>query len=234
MYFSRVRIRPYADNSRMLMQLFRGDIYTVHKLIWSLFPNRPDASRDFLYRQEFENEQLDVTDQRRGIPLYYVVSEQRPVRETDLLIADTKVYEPKLSTGMFLNFSVRINPIVARHVTGKKNSQKHDVLMDVKYHLQNEKLSLASIHEKMDDAAVQWLIGQGQEKGFVLPNPNRIEVSEYLQQIAYSRNRKITFSSVNLTGVLQVTESEQFFSTLVDGIGSSRAFGCGLMLIRRI
>jgi CRISPR system Cascade subunit CasE len=35
-------------------------------------------------------------------------------------------------------------------------------------------------------------------------------------------------------GVLCVTDTELFKTTLFNGIGRSKAFGCGLMMVRRV
>lgn len=43
----------------------------------------------------------------------------------------------------------------------------------------------------------------------------------------------ITMSTVDFEGLLVVTEPARFVARLTEGIGRGRAFGCGLMLIRR-
>lgn len=42
----------------------------------------------------------------------------------------------------------------------------------------------------------------------------------------------IQFSSVDYTGMLTVTDPGLFLQRLSQGYGKSRAFGCGLMLIK--
>ncbi len=51
----------------------------MHQLIWRLFPDDSDGNRTFLFRQEFEKEQLKFESTRRGLPIFYVVSEKVPV-----------------------------------------------------------------------------------------------------------------------------------------------------------
>ena len=41
------------------------------------------------------------------------------------------------------------------------------------------------------------------------------------------------FSVLDFEGVLEVTDPMRFLAALVNGFGRARAFGCGLMLIRR-
>lgn len=54
-----------------------------------------------------------------------------------------------------------------------------------------------------------------------------------LPEKAKKPNDKSGFSSVDFTGELQITNVEQFKNALFHGIGSAKAFGCGLMLIKR-
>ena len=43
----------------------------------------------------------------------------------------------------------------------------------------------------------------------------------------------LRFSTVDLSGELTVLEPEIFANALYDGIGHAKAFGCGLLLVRR-
>ncbi|MBD9358284.1 type I-E CRISPR-associated protein Cas6/Cse3/CasE [Methylomonas sp. EbA] len=49
-----------------------------------------------------------------------------------------------------------------------------------------------------------------------------------------SKGRKAGFSSIDFTGQLQITDVEKFEQALFHGIGRSKAFGCGLLMIRRV
>ncbi|MBR8843022.1 MULTISPECIES: type I-E CRISPR-associated protein Cas6/Cse3/CasE [unclassified Pseudoalteromonas] len=50
-------------------------------------------------------------------------------------------------------------------------------------------------------------------------------------QVAKGKNQ-IRFSTVDIVGQLEVTDPEKFTEALFNGIGRSKAFGCGLMLIK--
>lgn len=53
------------------------------------------------------------------------------------------------------------------------------------------------------------------------------------QQVVRVKSRQvIQFSSVDYSGVLVVNEPMLFLRRLIQGYGKSRAFGCGLMLIK--
>ncbi|EBJ3540470.1 type I-E CRISPR-associated protein Cas6/Cse3/CasE, partial [Salmonella enterica subsp. arizonae] len=80
-------------------------------------------------------------------------------------------------------------------------------------------------------AALEWLSRQGEQNGFSL---REASVDAYRQQqIRREKSRQmIQFSSVDYAGVLVVNNPVLFLQRLVQGYGKSRAFGCGMMLIK--
>lgn len=236
MYFSRVRIEPSAIAKSRLLDLAQENVYAAHQLMWKLFPNESRSTRLFLYRQETEKEQMYSSDIPRGLPLFYVVSENAPTSIEGFLKVETKQYDPHLAQDEYLGFSLRVNPIVARKKEGKKNSAKHDVLMDAKIKAKIDGITKSNaIEERMNNAVIQWLIGKGERAGFSIENSESVEVSAYNQHCLYKRGgERIQFSSVDLTGALRVTDVEAFQKMLFNGVGHSRSFGCGLLMVRRM
>ena len=47
-------------------------------------------------------------------------------------------------------------------------------------------------------------------------------------------DRKLQFTTVDFSGQLAVTDPLAFVAALGSGIGRAKAFGCGLLLIRRV
>ena len=79
--------------------------------------------------------------------------------------------------------------------------------------------------------AADWLTAQGGRNGFT---PERVRVEDYsVRQLPRGGRNRATFGLLELTGTLIVTEPRTFVTALGTGIGRARAFGCGLMLIRR-
>lgn len=123
MYFSRVRIRPDIYKSSKLARVLEGNVYGCHQLLWDLFPAQD--KRTFLYREEIAREQLGASPAVRGEPVYYIVSQTKPIEvEGSLFKVESKEYDPQLSEGQCLQFDCRVNPVVSR--LGKK----HDLVMD--------------------------------------------------------------------------------------------------------
>ena len=79
--------------------------------------------------------------------------------------------------------------------------------------------------------ATDWLAAQGARGGFAL---ERMRVEGYsVRQLSRSGKGRCTFGLLDVSGILSVAEPDTFLATLGTGLGRARAFGCGLMLIRR-
>lgn len=231
MYLSRVRVATGNLDARRASRLMAGDAYGNHQLLWKLFPEQDE--RPFLFRQELETDALHPDARPRGLPLFYLLSSVEPVDVPGLLHCQTKPFRPRLETGMRLGFHLRANPVVARKAEGRKNSQHHDVLMDAKRAARAEEVTDArQVAQRMDRAALDWLDQRAERAGFcLLAEP---QLSAYQQHTLRRRGREIHFSSIDYQGALEVTDPERFRETLAGGLGRSKGFGCGLMLVRRL
>lgn len=64
--------------------------------------------------------------------------------------------------------------------------------------------------------------------------PNFIKCGELSREVCVWENGdRITFSIMDFSGVLEICDPEKFLRKLLIGFGKEKAFGCGLMLIRR-
>jgi CRISPR system Cascade subunit CasE len=98
-----------------------------------------------------------------------------------------------------------------------------------------------SIKATIDNALDQWLTRQGKENAFeILKDRNgqfKLQNSAYQWHQLTQKSRKgkkSGFSSVDFTGDLEITDAGIFKDKICEGIGRSKAFGCGLMLVKRI
>jgi len=96
-----------------------------------------------------------------------------------------------------------------------------------------------SIKAVVDDALEKWVVRQGQRHGFSLAKDDnkqcKLQNSAYRwQPLKADKGIKSGFSSVDFVGDLEITDVVQFTKALFGGIGRAKAFGCGLLLIRRI
>jgi len=292
MYFSRIKIQPNILKSSQLGRVLEGNVYGIHRLLWDLFPGQ--EQRTFLYREEIAREQLGALPTVRGEPIYYLVSQTKPVElESSLFKVESKDYRPQLEIGQRLGFDCRVNPVVTRQ------GKKHDVVMDAQLQLltslvktfqletllsakpdkgEYKKLLLANggealnhqltallannpryterlqqiasladklewvIKAHIDITLENWLKKQGERLGFELVGDDdglsKLQNSSYLwhglSEKAKKKGDKSGFSAIDFSGELQITDVEKFEQALYQGIGRAKAFGCGLLMIRRV
>lgn len=219
MYFSRVTLKlnrlPYVMQQKMQ----NSGPYAIHQWLWQLFPNQ--EKRCFLFREERIGKGYQ----------YYLLSEIAPLTNHELFLVETKPYQPKLTVGMKLIFSLRANPVVF------KNGKRSDVMMNAKYLAKQQGLD-NEIKIRQNEAAINWLIKQSESRGFSLSTTDGQQldctVINYTQEqfIKKSTLKPITYSSVDYQGVLTVTDVDLFLNTIYQGVGKSKGFGCGLFLLK--
>lgn len=231
MYLSRVRVDLNGLARGALFAVMNSEPYGAHQLLWRLFPDY-SGPRPFLFRQEQE-ECNDGREAPKGLPLFYVLSEREPVAISGLLDVESKVFAPLLRAGDRLSFRLRANPTLSRRVADAKRSPRSDVLMHAKSMFPAGERTSAACVAAMDAAARHWLVGRGGNAGFELHGDP--VVGGYRQHALEKAPRRppIQFSSVDYEGFLEVTDADVFNAMLLQGLGRSKAFGCGLMLIRR-
>lgn len=293
MFISRVRVRQNIRELSHLSSLLRHNGYGSHQLLYDLFPK--SESRDYLFREEIAKEQLGFQHGAKGEPVYYLVSKREPSLGSPLFFVESKLYQPKLAIGDRLSFSLRANPTVTRKANGRKNSIRHDVVMDAqrailhdlaqmlgvstdggktdlkrrvltewsksdnqaitsclaqaiggneRYEnllnskMKREDLCEAAIKASTDKALENWFQEKGRKKGFRLVSENskgnlKFQAEGYRWHPLSRKGKNAGFSSVDFAGELEVTDSNLFLDVLYNGIGPAKAFGCGLMLVKR-
>ena len=224
-YLSQARLRRDAS-VKALSPLLLGDGdngysgHPGHHLMWYLFAEQKDASRDFLWRE-------------RTPGSYLVLSARRPIDRHGLFDLDEpKRFEPMLEQGNRLRFSLRANAVV-RRATTEGRTAKHDVVFDA---LRDRPPRDRAAH-RLATARQQgfaWLERQGRAAGFDV-REQEVLVDRYQQHKVPRRAKTpMTFSTLDFDGVLTVDDPGQFIAAIARGFGSARAYGCGLMLIRRV
>ena len=253
MHFS--LIQPRVQHERQAAyERTRGSAYEDHQWLWErFFPAPRGTPRDFVFRR------LDGGVAAR----FYVVSARPPHNDVPGWEAKTKPepYAPKVGVGERLHFELRANPVVSRrgvalvHADGSAKVRasgkhagtpchkiiRHDVVMDAKKRLLAERglthwqdwndADKPPAHEIAHQACAQWLVASGHERGFAVDEAS-LSVEAYTQH--RGKAAKLRFSSVDFAGELRVLDPDKFAVALTCGIGHAKAFGCGLLLVRRV
>ncbi|MBU0675197.1 MAG: type I-E CRISPR-associated protein Cas6/Cse3/CasE [Proteobacteria bacterium] len=179
--------------------------YELHQMIWQLFPDRPDDSRDFLFRIENYG--------KPGPQIVYLQSQLQPTPATgSLSITDSKAFSPKLSEGQYLRFLVRANP-TKRINDPKKTSNQGKVRVP----LIDEGEMAAWLQRQFENSATL--------SETIISRHDRI----YFRK----KGRAGKIVSAVFQGILQVNDPLRLTEKLRDGIGPAKAFGCGLLSLAR-
>lgn len=223
MYFSHAQLNPDAFRSAKFWQQVSANEYEAHRQIWSLFGDGPERKRDFLYRRE----------EKKGPPTFYIVSAREPRNESDLWRVQTKAYSPVLRAGQRLAFMLRANPVCKKKGDRDKQS-RHDVVMEEKRRLKQAGVPASEwppAAELIQKVGVAWLEKRSEANGFSIEH---LLVDGYSQQRFRKGQNDVCISTLDLSGILNVTDPGLLSDALTKGIGPAKGFGCGLMLVRRL
>ena len=232
MYLSRIQLRFNNIRPEMLKKWDSSRPYASHQWLWQLFPEQ--GVRQFLFRQE-----------DRGS--FFMLSITPPLTQHPLFLVETKSFNPQLTEGMVLDFQLRANPVITR------NGKRSDVMMNAKYEAKANGVVQEKWCELQQQAAQAWLERQGAQHGFRLLESELDDFSQWAGEEssetqarcgcvqAYQQHRfvrkaednPITFSSVDFSGTLRITDALLFEQALFSGLGKSKALGCGMLMVNR-
>jgi CRISPR system Cascade subunit CasE len=191
--------------------------YDIHRQLWRLFPgearevrsNGEETRQGFLFR---------VEEHHPGQPARLLVQSRRePVSTSGLSIVGTREFYPQPAADQRLAFLLSANPV--KTIT--------DAERDTKPGKKSDKCRVPLIRE---EEQLQWL-----NRKFI--GVAEIEVATVLPHAPlYFRkgNRGGKLLTATFDGVMRVQDSAALVSLLENGIGHAKAFGCGLLLVRRI
>ncbi len=256
LFLSRARLRTGCGEqlSAIAPALLRGSkgdtLGNAHRILWMLFRARDENEpRDFLWREEKPGH-------------YLILSKRPPGDEHKLFDIETKDYDPQLSPGDRLAFALRANPVVSRKgegerlgkrdAKGKVRSVRCDIVMDALHDLpkrlkddhRGESKRAEEREARTKAAAAAWIRAQGERHGFNLLLKPEKENEPFLQATNYEsveiprlngakRLPPASFGVLDFEGLIEVTDPSRFLQQLAEGFGKAKAFGCGLMLIKR-
>ena len=233
MYLTRATLNRKAGVGSIAPLLDPADPHQAldahHRLVWTLFPDR-EATRDFLWRAD-------------GNGRFYILSRRKPVQSGLFLPLNCTEFSPVLAQGDQLAFTLHANATrdlrMGRCGDGRRRSQRVDLVMDALYSIPGQQ-TLGSDQASdrpgirmqiADRVANEWLAAIGDRAGFDI---EKLQVDDYfVRQFRHSRGSLITFGLLDMKGILSVNQPAPFLAALARGFGRARAFGCGLMLIRR-
>ena len=223
MFLSRAHLRHDTSVAAIAPLLLPRDdhagVMADHRLVWSLMSDGPARTRDFLWRKESQGR--------------FLILAPRPARtDGGLFEVESKPWEPALRAGDRLGFLLRANPTVARSPGPGQRGHRHDVVADTMRDM--AKGTRAPVRPNaIVTAGRAWLTRQGERAGFdPVAGPLRVDGYDTVR-VPREGLPKVVFGVLEFEGVLEVTDPAVFLAAVATGFGRARAFGCGLMLLRR-
>jgi CRISPR system Cascade subunit CasE len=179
--------------------------------VWDAFPGQPDRKRDFLTR---------LDRQKQGFGLL-IVSSDLPAcppwcsaRET----WQTKEIPESYFTVDHYLFQLCANPTKKLKTTLEDGTRSKN----------GRRIPLTSRNELMD-----WMRRKAEQGGFAV-NVDTLQAVPKGREY-FSRHGQLGLhSAVEFRGMLRVLDKERFRESFTRGIGSAKAFGFGLLLLKRL
>lgn len=240
LFLSRLRVRRTPSASALKALIDPEDtgrrIDAHHRLIWTAFADEPDRGRDFLWRDEGDGR--------------FITLSRRPPAAGELFEPpETKPFAPDLCGDDRLAFALRANATRSvrpdpddRSASGRVRTKHRDVVMELLHPVPgaarlpaDEPSTRPAMRAEMAQrAAAVWMAEQGARHGF---EPLDVALSSYdavtLPGRRGPRKGSPRLGVLDLSGMIEVRDPEAFLAALASGFGRAKAFGCGLMLIRR-
>ncbi|MFA6108504.1 MAG: type I-E CRISPR-associated protein Cas6/Cse3/CasE [Candidatus Latescibacterota bacterium] len=199
MYLTRVQIELGGA-------LYAGltDAYAWHQSLWTAFPGRDGAKRDFLSRVDERGRQQEAL----------VLSPIAPTPRTWGRWETRQVVSGFLRHTRYA-FALRANPTIKRVVRDDSGERRKN----------GRRTRICGADELR-----AWIERKAADSGFRVEEG--YTVSDPVDQICWRCRRKVVHARVDYQGVLTVTEPEAFQRAYCTGIGPAKAFGFGLLLLR--
>ncbi len=204
------------------------NVYSMHQIIWGIISKDKSQERNFLYRVEY--------DDFLKIKYVYLLASTKAESKSNRKIKVSSRYQPQLEKGESLYFKLRANPIVKRKENGR--TKEYSIIMDAKHkfkkngqHYQDK----YSLSELIHETGFKWLLRKGNEQHGFSIKPFEVKIENDREFIVSPPKKKsYKLRVLDFEGKLTITDPDLFKKGLFNGIGSAKAFGCGLMLVKRI
>lgn len=245
LWFTRATLKAHSpDVAPLVNTLLDGHegrrINTTHRLLWTLMPEAlqaqerspgSDAKAAFLWREAPEH---------RGASAWYVLG-PKPRDDAAFFDVESKPWAPTFSAGDRLAFDLVVNATVNRMVDpsrGRDGRQRADVVMDAIRAAECAGGAMpprALLRKTLAAGAIQaWWTAQGERNGFRPVSHTLLDYrTAFLDRQPSGRGGQAQFGICRLTGVLEVSQPEAFAARVAAGFGRAKAFGCGLLLLKR-
>ena len=185
------------------------DPYQWHKALWSLFPDRPDAQRQFLYRVE-----QSVPGQAAMV---LMLSSWKPQGNDSVPVLAMREFRPAFKLGQRLRFRLIANPVrCIRDESGRIGK--------------DGKSKTCRVPIIQESAQLDWLVRKLDGVATLDTAIVAAQVPMHFRKTGHAPGKLVP---VRYDGILNVQSAEKLADCLYSGIGPAKAFGCGLLSLAR-
>lgn len=246
LWFTRATLKTgSADVAPLLNTLLATDESghgrdTTHRLLWTLMPEsmqragKPGAAGGdraaFLWCRAPDREKR---------PAWYLLG-PGPRVDAALFEVESKPWELALAPGDRLVFDLTVHATVDRMLApeqGRDGRRRIDVVLDAILVAEREGGSAARAEirrERGAQAMRSWWASQGARYGFTPLSTEMVDYHTLPLGRSRARGRNpVQLGIGRLNGMIEVTDPAAFSDKVAIGFGRAKAFGCGLMLLRR-
>lgn len=195
------------ERANRRIQIALLDCQQLHRLVMGLFDTDRKGSH-VLYRLRIQRQELSL----------YLYSDG-PIDQARLLPGMYFVGERDLSgwlahmeQGQIRGFDLLAAPTKKVKAVGNHNSQRR---------------ILRTQEERM-----AWLIRKGEQNGFRILSCQELENQQQSGYHQKDAGGKLYVTGYHYQGTLQLTDTERFQHAVREGIGSGKAYGLGMLLLR--
>lgn len=184
--------------------------------VWSFFPGMKE--RDFSFKI--------------GSDGYYIISDIQPYDITGKWEIKTQQFSDNIENEMLFSFNITFN----FQKRDPKTRKCHGVIKDafLKYKINNVPPSeWPTVVDLAKEKTKKWFEQREEKLGFSIEEI----CSVFCDKVSFTKEKTgdhIVFDTVDLSGVLKVTDIEKFYKVLKYGIGKGGAYGLGLLVAKRI
>ncbi len=220
------RVRLCADgHTRAILPLLHSGAAarngeSGHRLMWSLFADHPARRGDFLWAAVGPEE-------------FVVLAARRAVNRHELVELDgPEIFAPELRSGDRLRFRLHANPTAHTRTGDRTRGRRHDAVTHaLRRHPPADRAAVTPTI--VDDVGRRWLERTGSRHGFT-PDQDTVSVRNYEQHhVERHEPGPLSYATMDLEGELTVTEPEHLLHQVHRGFGGAKAYGCGLLRLRR-
>lgn len=166
--------------------------------------------RCFPDRPEAQRDFLFRCDEAGAELKILMLSREKPVQSAWAGWDGVKEFAPDFQAGSWFQFRLRSNPTVRANQGGKLRALTGE------------------------DELAGWLERKGARHGFELRSEPEFAACRLTQFTKSNDGRAVSLNVVDASGVLVVADGAAFGEAFCRGVGRGRAFGCGMLLLKRI